>query len=153
MSLGSYQLQTVIGSVLQSNAHWHRKIVQYQFYRWGKKLLAKLTRSHTKYTPIQNNHSRTLHTAPFQINDILFDYFENLYRATPTNIDTFLSTLSLPHLTPDQQAHIDTPQTEEEVRQAITASSNGKTPGPDCYTAEFNKMLLPDILPTLTNLF
>lgn len=73
-------------------------------------------------------------TAPTKISGTQFNYLENIYRATTTDttaMNTFLSSLSLPHLTSEQQTHMDAPLTEDTVKQAINVSSNGKTKAPD----------------------
>lgn len=38
------------------------------------------------------------------------------------------------------------------LKNAIATSTNGKSPGSDGYPAEYYKILLPDVVPTFTNL-
>lgn len=132
------EAKQLLKTFLQGNAHWHSKTVQHKLYRWGNKtgsLLVKVTHSHTKYTPIialRDLKSQALHTTLTKNCETLF----NLYRATltvMTAINTFLSSLSLTHVAPEQQACIDAPVMEDEVKLAIAACSNGKTQTPDGY--------------------
>lgn len=155
-----HEVKHFLETFLQSNAHWHSKLIHYKFYRWGNKprsLLAKLTLPHAKFSQIlafRDNASQVLHATPSEIIEILLTYFANLYRASRTDltaIDTFLSSLSLPCLTPEQQEFLDTPLTEQEVKQVTSASSSSKTPGPNGYPAEYYK-LLPDVVAFLNNL-
>lgn len=111
--------------------------VQNICYRWGNKagrLLAKLTCQNQPYKSIlklQNPDMGDTTSKWDEIAMILWDYYKNLYRATPSNsvdIQTFLNILQLPTLTRNERDLLDSLAIqEEEICATIMSSKNGKT--------------------------
>lgn len=63
---------------------------------------------------------------------------------------SFLSNFRLPEHSSDSRIVLDNDITEDEIKQTILSLPNGKTPGPDGFSAEYYKLLQAKILPTLT---
>lgn len=97
-----------------------------------------------------------LTTKSEEIAEIFRNYYEDLYRAAPSNlgdIQKFLDTIIMPSLTQTEQEFLDAAIQEEEIRATIMGSKNGKTPGPDGLPAEYYKILIPEMIPLLTEVF
>lgn len=68
-------------------------------------------------------------------------------------MDSFLNNISLPTLKIEEKEYLETTVLEIEVKSAIKALSNGKTPGDDGYSIEFYKKFQDILAPLLTMLY
>uniref|UniRef100_A0A803J671 Reverse transcriptase domain-containing protein n=1 Tax=Xenopus tropicalis TaxID=8364 RepID=A0A803J671_XENTR len=129
----------------------------------GRLLTNKLreARAKSRIESIKTTDGKKL-TNPTQIAQEFAKYYSTLYnlsndphtpQPTQTEIDSFLDSLSLPILTQQQREHLNQPISADEVTQAIKILKNNKAPGPDGFTNNFYKKLVPNLSPLLTSLF
>ena len=92
-----------------------------------------------------------------QINAAFQEFYSNLYKseylANNEDMDNFLKDISLPTLKIKEKETLETCVLETEVKSAIKALSNGKTPGSDGFSIEFYKSFQDILAPFLTMLF
>lgn len=154
------EAKRLLDALVATQAHTQLRRTQNTYYRWGNKtgaLLAKLTSQKHPYKPVlqlRDPNTGTVTSKSEEIAEIFREYYEDLYRASPSNaeeIQQFLDTIQFPTLTQDERDLLDSDIQVDEIRAIIMSAKNGKTPGPDGLSAEFYKMLSPDIVPTLTD--
>ena len=122
-------------------------------------LLAWLIRQEQLQGPVTmiRNTSNQLVYSQAEIHNVFTAFYETLYTATtdatPSDIADLLDGLVLPRLTPEQALELESPVLEGEVRAAIGALANGKTPGPDGIPTEFYSAYLDTLAPKLTTLY
>lgn len=61
--------------------------------------------------------------------------------------------MDLPRLSESQKTYLDRPITSEEIIRVIKGLPNGKTPGPDGFTAEFFKCYATELTPLLLSMY
>ena len=84
------------------------------------------------------------------------DYYRQLYAHKPVNLDKmdkFPDTCTLPRLSQEEVETLNRPITRSEIEAAINSLPSKKSPGPDCFTAEFYQMYKEELLPFLLKLF
>ena len=65
---------------------------------------------------------------------------------------TFLSSLTLPKLDPDDKNILDASISEKEVLDAMKSLQNNKAPGPDGFPIDFLKTFSDKLITPLTNM-
>jgi hypothetical protein len=90
-----------------------------------------------------------------KIQEIIRDYFENLYSNKFENLeemDRFLDTYDHPKLNQEDINHLNRSITQNEIKAAIV-STKKKSPEPDVFTTECYQMFKEELIPTLLKLF
>lgn len=144
------------------------KISKANFYALGNKassLLAcqvKTQRTKCKIASVYHPTSKRLLTNPQDIANAFSDYYSSLYNLAndPTNpqptdplIQTFLSSIDLPTITPGQLHQLSKPFTNNEIIKAIKRLPTNKSPEEDGFVNEYFKQLNNILSPHLTTLF
>jgi glutamyl-tRNA reductase len=91
-----------------------------------------------------------------EIQEIIRDYFENLYSKKFENLeemDRFQETYNHPKLNQEDINHMNRSITQKEIEAAIKSLPKKKSPGPDGVTAEFHQMFKEELIPTLLKQF
>lgn len=133
----------------------------YHYYEFGdktSKLLAwQIKREESEKTihSIIIDGRRSLFN-PHDINHEFQLFYETLYKTEHgienTKAKTFLSSLSLPKLDPDDKNCLDANISEREVLEAMKSLQNNKAPGPDGFPIEFFKTFSDKLITPLTNM-
>jgi hypothetical protein len=95
-------------------------------------------------------------TNTMEIQEIIRDYFENLYSNKFENLeemDRFLDTYNHPKLNQEVTNHLNRSITQKEIKAAINSLPKKKSPGPDGFSAEFYQTFKKELIPTLLKLF
>uniref|UniRef100_A0A8C5MQM8 Reverse transcriptase domain-containing protein n=1 Tax=Leptobrachium leishanense TaxID=445787 RepID=A0A8C5MQM8_9ANUR len=103
------------------------------------------------------------HDTPKEIRDAFTAYFAKLYHHTPSHNDSnrtlqadiegYLTKSSIPHLNEQQIAALDSPFTEEEIREVVKELKPNKAPGPDGLTGQYYKCFANSLVPRLCTMF
>lgn len=130
-----------------------------KYYEAGsksQKLLAfKLRKQQADRTihKIHNPLTKSLETGLENIHKCFTNFYQTLYSQPKLNnenqIDAFLSHLSLPSVTSEQNKQLISEITEKELRAAIGKLKGGKSPGTDGFTTEWYKEMQDQLVPTL----
>jgi hypothetical protein len=91
-----------------------------------------------------------------EIQEIIRDYFENLYSSTFENLeemDRFLDTYDHPKLSPEYVNHLNRFIAIYEIEAAIKSLPKKKSPGPDGFATEFYQTFKEEQIPTLLKMF
>jgi hypothetical protein len=91
-----------------------------------------------------------------EIQEIIRDYFENLYSNKFENLeemDRFLDIYEHPKLNQEDSNHLNRSITQNEAEAAIKSIPKTKSPGPDGFSAEFYQIFKEELTPTLLKLF
>jgi hypothetical protein len=102
-------------------------------------------RGKTQINKIKNEKGE-ITTNTNEIQEIIRDYFENLY-------SNKLGTYDQPKLNLEDINHLNRAITSNEIEVAIKSLSKKKSPGPDGFTAEFYQTFKEELTPTLLKLF
>jgi hypothetical protein len=89
-----------------------------------------------------------------EIQEVIRDYFENLYSNTFENLeemDSFLDTYNHPKLNQQDINHLNRFKTQNEIEGAIQSLPKKKSPGPDGFSAEFHQTFKEELIPTILN--
>lgn len=146
---------------LEKGEGFRRSQQEARLFRYGNKagkLLANLAKGSHQLSHIKSLKDKqgVPHHTPSKINEILSDFYRNLYTAdgpmggTP---EKWLDNPVLPTLSDEEREVLGGVVSQDELERAIKNLKSHKAPGPDGYTAEFFKILNKDIAPTLTQLF
>jgi hypothetical protein len=117
--------------------------------------LTKMRREKTRISKIKNAKGE-ITKSTMEVQEIIRDYFENLYSNKFENLeemDTFLDTYDHPKLNKEDINHLNRSLTQNEIEAAIKSLPKKKIPGPDGFTAEFYKTFEEELIPTLLKLF
>jgi hypothetical protein len=117
--------------------------------------LTKMRREETQINKIRNKKGE-IKTNTKITQDIIRDYFENLYSNKLENleeIDKFLDTYDHPKLNQEDINHINRFITCNETEAAIKNLPKKKSPGPDGFSDEFYQTFKEELIPTLLKLF
>ena len=90
-----------------------------------------------------------------EIQEIIKDYFENLYSNKFENLeemDKFLDTYDHPKLNQEDINHLNRSITQNDVEAAIKSLPKKKSPGPHRFSTEFYRTF-KELIPTLLKLF
>lgn len=136
----------------------HTDLKFQKFGNKGGKLLSYLTKE--AYTLIAIVKMKTEQgkkgTVPKDINAIFSRYYETLYNKPiggKEEMASFLDTITLDKVTDEQKRLLNAPITKKEVETIIKGLTTNKSPGPDGYGAEFYKVMIFTISPTLNSLY
>ena len=102
------------------------------------------------------NENWMMTTNPSEMQATIREYCEKLY-ANKLDIleemDTFLSTHTLPKLKQEDLENLSRPITSEEIEWAIKNFPTNKSSGPDGFRGEFDQTFKAEIIPILIKLF
>jgi hypothetical protein len=102
------------------------------------------------------NAKGELTTNTTEIQEIIRDYFENLYSNKFENLEEmgkFLYTYDHPKLNQEAINHLNRCITQNEIEVAIKSLPKKDSPGPDGFSAEFYQTFKEELIPTLLKLF
>jgi hypothetical protein len=105
--------------------------------------LTKMKKEKTQISKIRNAKGEITPNT-MEVEDIIRDYFENLYSNKFENLeatDRFLDTYDHPKLNQEDISHLNRPITQNEIEAAIKSLSKKKSPGTDGFSAEFFQTL------------
>jgi glutamyl-tRNA reductase len=117
--------------------------------------LTKMRREKTQISKIRNVKGEII-TNTTEIQDIIRDYFENLYSIKFENLeemDRFPDTYDHPKLNQEAINHLNRSITQNEIKAAIKSLLKKKSPGPDGFSTEFYQTFKEELIPTLLKLF
>jgi hypothetical protein len=109
-----------------------------------------------KQISIIRNEKGEITTNTMDVQEIIRDYFENLYSNKFENLeemDSFLDTYNHPKLKQQDINHLNRSITQNEIEAAIKSLPKKKSPGPDGSSAEFYQTFKEELLPMLLKLF
>jgi glutamyl-tRNA reductase len=116
--------------------------------------LTKMRTEKTQISKIRNAKGKITNTT--EIQEIIRDYFENLYSNKFENLeemDRFLDTYDLSKLNQEDINHLSRSITQKEVEAAIKCLPKKESPGPDGFSAGFYQIFKEELIPTLLKLF
>jgi hypothetical protein len=116
--------------------------------------LAEMRREKTLISKIRNAEGE-IATNAMEIQEIIRDYFENLYSNKFENLeemDRFLDTYGHPKLKQEDINHLNRSITQNEFEAARKSLPKKKSPGPDGFSAEFYQTFKEELIPTLLKL-
>jgi hypothetical protein len=114
-----------------------------------------MRREKTQISKIRNAKGE-ITTNTTEIQEIIRDYFENLYSNKFENleeIDKFLDTYNHPKLNQKDINPLNRSITQNEIKAAMKSLPKKKSPGPDGFFAEFYQTFKEELIPTLLKLF
>jgi hypothetical protein len=117
--------------------------------------MTKMRREKTQNTRIRNAKEE-ITTNTMEVQEIIRDYFKNLYANKFENLkemDRFLDTYDHPKLNQKEINHLNRPITQNEIEAAIKSLPKKKSPGPDGFSAEYYQTFKEELIPTLLKLF
>jgi hypothetical protein len=91
-------------------------------------------------------------TNTMESQEIIRDYFENIYSNTFENLeemDKFLNTYDHPKLNQEDINHLNRFITQNEIEAGIKSLPKKKSPGLDGFSAEFYQIFKEELIPTL----
>jgi hypothetical protein len=114
-----------------------------------------MRREKTQISKITNAKAE-ITTNTMEVQEIIRDYFENLYSNKFKNLkemDGFLDTYDHQKLNQEDINHLNRSITQNEIEAAIKSLPKKKSPGPDGFSAEFFQTFKKELIPTLVKLF
>ena len=117
--------------------------------------LIKKQRGKNQINKIRNENGE-ITTDNTEIQRIIRDYYQQLYANKMDNLeemDKFLEKYNFPKLNQEEMENLNRPITSMEIETVIRNLPANKSPGPDCFTAEFYRKFreeLTNIYPTQT---
>lgn len=94
---------------------------------------------------------------PGLINSTFSSFYKSLYRSELssdlTDIQSFLSELEFPEISPNLMNDMDSPLTTQELTKALKKMQNNKAPGPDGFPVEFFKAFQGQLVPLLYSVY
>jgi glutamyl-tRNA reductase len=115
----------------------------------------KMRREKTKISKIRNAKGE-ITTTTTEIQEIIRDYFENLYSNKFEHLeemDTFLNTYNHPKLNQEDINHLNRSVTQNEIEAAIKSLPKKTSPGSGGFSAEFYHTFREELIPTLLKVF
>jgi hypothetical protein len=95
-------------------------------------------------------------TNTMEVQDVIGDYFENIYSNKFENIEEiyrFLDIYDHPKLNQEDINHLNRSTTQNEIETAIKSLPKKKHPGSDGFFVEFYQNFKEELIPTLLELF
>ncbi|XP_077319612.1 uncharacterized protein LOC143942237 [Lithobates pipiens] len=128
------------------------KRISYEASNKCGKILAQKLREQAiaSYVPqVMTPHNQKV-TLPREIAGEFQKFYGSLYNLqTPTlshaHIENYLSAADMPKLSEEVCMSLEEPISMQELQAAVGATKVGKAPGPDGFTAQYYKMLLPSL--------
>jgi glutamyl-tRNA reductase len=114
-----------------------------------------MRREKTQISKIRNAKGE-ITTNTLEIQEIIRDYFENLYSNKSENVeemDRFLDTYDHLKLNQEDISHLNRSITQNELEAAIKSLPKKKSPGLGGFSAEFYQTFKEELIPTLLKLF
>jgi hypothetical protein len=114
-----------------------------------------MRRDKTQISKIRNAKGEII-TNTTEIQEIIRDYFENLYSNKFENLeemDRFLDSYDYPKLNQEDINHLNGCITQNEIEAAIKSLPKKKIPELDGFSAEFYQTFKEELIPTLLKLF
>ncbi|XP_075040278.1 volume-regulated anion channel subunit LRRC8C-like [Mixophyes fleayi] len=159
------QLDLLLSKQVAKRLKWLRQ----SFYEKGDKadkiLAARLRseRSHKNIISIRDSKNQLLHD-PAAIREAFQQYYSALYnlpsppasnpqQSNSSLISDFLAKSKLPKLSPQALQFFNEEITLEEIQLTIKSQKNGKSPGPDGFTAAYYKKFSSVLAPHLLSLY
>ena len=152
-----------INELLQQDVEMKARYLKQTYYEIGPKaakLLARKLRKQQSDRAVPKIQNPTLNQPTFdpkEIENVFRNYYRELYTQTAHvskgETKSFLDSLDLPSIGTEQNEHISTAITEEEIRKAIGKLKTGKTPGSDGFPPEWYKKFSPELIPLLLTTF
>ncbi|XP_063806456.1 uncharacterized protein LOC134984922 [Pseudophryne corroboree] len=147
---------------LAEKAKYRLLYAQHTYYATGDRagsfmaVLAGADRA-SNTVPVICTNDNTTHSNTPDIVGVFADYYRRLYSSrlthSETEIEAYLADISLPRLSQDATAFLDSPLTLTEVESAINSFPGGKTPGLDGVPLELYKKHLSFYGPKLLTLY
>jgi glutamyl-tRNA reductase len=109
----------------------------------------------TQISKIRNAKGE-IKTNTMEIQEVIRDYFENLYSNKFENLeemDRFLDTYDDPKLKQEDINYLTRSITQNEIEAAMKSLSEKKSPGPDGFSAKFYQTFKEELIPFLHKLF
>jgi glutamyl-tRNA reductase len=110
-----------------------------------------MRREKTQISRVRNAKGE-ITTNTMEVQEIIRDYFKNLYSNKFENIkemDRLLDTYDHPKLSQEEINHMNRSITQNEIEAAIKSLPKKKSPGPDGFSAEFDQTFKEELIPTL----
>ncbi|XP_063315782.1 vomeronasal type-2 receptor 26-like [Pelobates fuscus] len=139
------------------------RVLFYRHANKGGKLLARMLRGTQHRAQVHTIRTAQGNTKQFpkEIADEFEKFYTKLYntrggddKQSPTTrraaTTAYLTNLQQHTITPEEAEELDSPITEEEIRQALKTAKTGKAPGPDGFPVEYFKKLGHILIPYLT---
>jgi hypothetical protein len=114
-----------------------------------------MRREKTQISKIRNTKGE-ITTSTTEIQEIIRDYFENLYSnkfENPEEMDRFLDIYNHPKLNQEDINHVTISITKNEIEAAIKSLQKKKSPELYGFSAEFYQMFKEELIPNLLKLF
>jgi hypothetical protein len=114
-----------------------------------------MRREKTQVSKIRNEKGETK-TNTMEIQEIIRDYFENVYSNKFENVeemDRFLDTYDQTKLNQEDNNHLNRSVTQNEIEAAIKSLPKNRSPVPDGFSAEFYQTFKEELIQTLLKLF
>jgi hypothetical protein len=114
-----------------------------------------MKREKTQISKIRNA-KREITTNTTETQEIIRDYFKNLYSNKFENLvemDRFLESYNHLKLNQEDINHLNRSITQKEIEAAMKSLPKKKSPGPDGFTAEFYQTFKEELIPTLLKVF
>jgi hypothetical protein len=102
------------------------------------------------------NAKRETTTDTMEVQEIIRDYFENLYSNKFENLkemNRFLHIYDHPKVNQEDNNHLNKSITQNEIEAAIKSLPKKKSLGPDGFSAEFYQTFKEELIPILLKLF
>lgn len=156
------QLQSKFDLLSTSKTQKQLFMAKQRFFEMGDKagrLLALQARATALSRLIPRIKSTTgdVISDPIEINKTFYTFYSELYSSQcPPDVwdgDNPLDEIIFPKLSDDLGGELGGPISIAEVQEAIMSLQNGKTPGPDGFTAEFFKLFSASIAPALQEMY
>jgi hypothetical protein len=107
---------------------------------------------HPTSAPYTFLSKREITTNTMEVQDIIRDYFENLYSNKFENHEE-MDRYDHPKLNKEDIKHLNRSIAKNETEAAIKSLPKKKSPGPDGFSAEFYQTFKEELTPTLLKLF
>lgn len=125
-----------------------------------RKILARSIREHKLQTYISHIISLSAQktTLPTKISQVFRDFYTSLFNLPTASssqalMDDYIKSFQIPTLLPEFCKELDAPIKLEEIEKAIGLPKPGKAPGPDSFTLQYYRTLLPILWPHMVDLF